>query len=369
MPDILDKFGKSSIDTDYAIATTVKTTRVSGVAVLEAFDLSRFADDTPVFFVTYKKTTDPLTDVVSVTNLVSWKALVNVGANTLTNLTLAPGYTDDGNDVGDFIECIPTSYWENSLIDGLLATLNPDGTLKTDIVEEANLAPSSVTADKIDWNMWLEARETWTYVSASTFTVPGDQTTKYTPATRLKFTQTTVKYATVRMSSYSAPNTTVTIVVNTDFTIANAAITDNFFSYAGNPQGYPEYFNYTATRTGFSSGTIVSSRYSITNNGRVFVDYRWQATGANVTGDTVITLPVNVNSTMHANESPLGTVTFLDTGTVLYYGYALVSANSALLRPIDGSATYGRAGTCSASVPMIWASGDTIGTNISYQMG
>ena len=134
MAAITDKFGKASIDTDYAIATTVKTTRVPGATVLEAFDLSKFSDDTPVFFVTYKKTTDPVTDITTVSNLISWKGLVNVGANTITNLTLAPGYTDTGNAIGDFIECIPTSHWVNSLVEGIFVAHNPDGTLKDKIV-------------------------------------------------------------------------------------------------------------------------------------------------------------------------------------------------------------------------------------------
>lgn len=130
MPGINDKFGRASIPTDTAVATTVKTTRAAGVLVLEAFDLSKFATDTPVFFVTYKKTTDPVTGIVSITGLVSWKALVNSGANTLTNLTIQPGYVDNGNAIGDFIECIPTSAWENSLIDGLFVGHNPDGSFK-----------------------------------------------------------------------------------------------------------------------------------------------------------------------------------------------------------------------------------------------
>lgn len=130
MAEITDYFGRPSIDTDYATSTTVENDRTAGVTVLEAFDLSKFTEDTPVFFITYKKTTDPLTGEVSVTDLVSYKGLVNSGANTITNLTVAPGYVDLGNDVGDFVECIPTSYWGNSLIDGLFITLNPDGTLK-----------------------------------------------------------------------------------------------------------------------------------------------------------------------------------------------------------------------------------------------
>ncbi len=131
MPSITDKFGKASISSDVAIATTVKTTRAAGVSVLEAIDLSKYATDTPVFVVTYGKTTDPVTGIVTITKLRSWKALVNTGANTLTNLTIQPGYADDiGNIVGDFIECIPTSAWENSLIDGLFVGHNPDGSFK-----------------------------------------------------------------------------------------------------------------------------------------------------------------------------------------------------------------------------------------------
>ncbi len=130
MPGIADKFGRASLPTETSVATTVKTTRAAGVLVLEAFDLSKYSVDTPVFFVTYKKTTDPVTGLVSITNLVSWKALVNPGANTLTNLTVQPGYVDGGNAVGDFIECIPTSAWENSLIDGIFVGHNPDGSFK-----------------------------------------------------------------------------------------------------------------------------------------------------------------------------------------------------------------------------------------------
>lgn len=155
MPGITDKFGKASISTDVAVATTVKTTRTAGVAVLEANDLSKYATDTPVFVVTYKKTTDPVTGAVSITNFRSWKALVNTGANTLTNLTIQPGYADDiGNAVGDFIECIPTTAWENSLIDGILAHANPDGSLKTSAVQAAlNITGSAPP----DWTVLANA--------------------------------------------------------------------------------------------------------------------------------------------------------------------------------------------------------------------
>ncbi len=104
---------------------------------------------------------------------------------------------------------------------------------------------------------WSPAVETWTYASASSFTVAGDQTVKYSKGARLKFTQTTtVKYAVVISSSYSSPNTTVNILVNTDYTIANDTITSNNYSYAMNPQGYPGWFNVAApTFTGIDNGS------------------------------------------------------------------------------------------------------------------
>jgi len=90
---------------------------------------------------------------------------------------------------------------------------------------------------------WLVAGETWTYASASTFTVSGDVTAKYSKGTRLKFTQSgSVKYGVVISSVYSSPNTTVTILTNTDYTIASATISDNYISYSLNPQGYPAWF-------------------------------------------------------------------------------------------------------------------------------
>jgi len=104
---------------------------------------------------------------------------------------------------------------------------------------------------------WSPAVETWTYASASSFTVAGDQTVKYSKGARLKFTQTaTVKYAVVLSSSYSSPNTTVNILVNTDYTIANDTISANYISYALNPQGYPGWFAVAApTFIGIDNGS------------------------------------------------------------------------------------------------------------------
>lgn len=114
------------------------------------------------------------------------------------------------------------------------------------------------------WDGWVGSDDTWTYASASTFTIAGvDRTTTYTKGTRLKFTQTSVKYAVVVSSSFST-NTTITIAVNTDYTIANAAITLPYYSYEASPAGYPGWFAFVPTAAGFSSDPgIATCRYNI----------------------------------------------------------------------------------------------------------
>jgi hypothetical protein len=126
-----------------------------------------------------------------------------------------------------------------------------------------------------------DTAETWTYASGSgggvaTFTVSGDVTAKYSPGTRIKLTQTTVKYFVVALSSVSGGTTTVTIMAGSSYTLANAAISANFHSYEANPQGYPGWFTYALVQTGWAAtpttsylrfsvvGRLVTVVYSIT---------------------------------------------------------------------------------------------------------
>mgnify|MGYP001561850050 FL=1 len=103
---------------------------------------------------------------------------------------------------------------------------------------------------------WLIAGETWTYASASTFTISGDVTTKYPVGTKIKLTQTTVKYFYVIGTSYGAPNTTITVTGGSDYSLANAAITSPYYSYADCPQGHPIWFNWVTTATGFTAAVV-----------------------------------------------------------------------------------------------------------------
>ena len=116
---------------------------------------------------------------------------------------------------------------------------------------------------------WVAANETWTYASATTFTVAADVTEKYQKGDKIKLTQTTVKYFYVVSTSYSEPNTTVTVTGGTDYALANAAITNPYYSHEASPQGFPTWFSYTPTaspQTGSITAETVTGKFMI--NGR-----------------------------------------------------------------------------------------------------
>lgn len=97
-----------------------------------------------------------------------------------------------------------------------------------------------------------ETRTTWTRASNTTFTVSGtDVTAQFPKGTRLKVTDTTTKYFVVTAASFST-NTTITFTGGDDYVLA-ATPTAQYYSYQANPQGYPGWFNYAPTYTGFST--------------------------------------------------------------------------------------------------------------------
>lgn len=102
---------------------------------------------------------------------------------------------------------------------------------------------------------WIADTLTWTYASPTTITIAGDVTARFPPGTRIRYTQTTVKYGVVVGSSYSAPSTTLAITGGTSYVLANAAIGSPAYSYVSAPPGYPGWFNYISTMSG-SGGSI-----------------------------------------------------------------------------------------------------------------
>jgi len=149
----------------------------------------------------------------------------------------------------------------DDIYDANSAVLYPQGALvgdtDTQIVSGKTLT-SPLFQGKVDG--WISANETWTYASPSTITVPSGAASKYQKGDRIKWTQTTVKYGVI----IAVADTLLTIAVNTDYTVANAAISANYYSHEANPIGYPHWFNFTPTFTGWSTPpTWVLARFMI----------------------------------------------------------------------------------------------------------
>jgi len=89
------------------------------------------------------------------------------------------------------------------------------------------------------WDGWIDAEETWTYINATSFRISGDKTSKYQKEDKVKLAQTTDKYFRITNISYSSPDTTVTVDGFGIYTLANATITNPYYSKMDNPQGFP----------------------------------------------------------------------------------------------------------------------------------
>jgi hypothetical protein len=152
---------------------------------------------------------------------------------------------------------------------------------------------------------WFPSPDTWVYVSASTFKIVGvDRTATYTKGTRLKFAQTTTKYAVVVGSAFST-DTTVTIAVNSDYVVENATITDPFYSYAIAPAGYPGFFSITPSTsnvTGFSAIAGYTYRYSMVGSA---IHIYFQIGGTSNSASFSIALPAVVIASAALINTPI----------------------------------------------------------------
>jgi len=209
---------------------------------------------------------------------------------------------------------------------------------------------------------WYTDQNTWTYVSATSFRVSGDQRVRFPIGTKIKLTQTTVKYFYVIDTSYSSPNTTVTITGGSDYALANAAITSPDYSYAAAPQGFPQWFNYTPFWSATTTNPTVGNGSVLgvfTINGRLCtVSFRIVigSTTALGTGNYGITMPVSANT---LGLIHIGSVHCNQPSVANYIASARLLSGSFVDFPLNP--TY-----LSHNNPVSWASGSSINGSIQY---
>lgn len=178
-------------------------------------------------------------------------------AATLTNATGLPissGVSGLGSGVATFLATPSSANLASAVTDETGSGALVFGT------SPSITTPTITTPTIRNWDGWEDANETWTYVSAvtnyGTIKVSGiDVTGKYQPGDRIKFTQTTVKYFIITKVSFST-DTSITIYGGTDYTLANAAISSNYYSKEKSPQGFNlDPSKWTETTTSSSSCT------------------------------------------------------------------------------------------------------------------
>jgi hypothetical protein len=99
---------------------------------------------------------------------------------------------------------------------------------------------------------WIAAA-TWTRTGNLTFTLVGDVTAIYRKGLKVRYKDGgSYEYGVIASSVFGSV-TTVTLISNTDYAMAAATITDNYYSPVENPEGFPHAFNFTSTPT--RSGT------------------------------------------------------------------------------------------------------------------
>jgi hypothetical protein len=161
-------------------------------------------------------------------------------------------------------------------------------------VSTAKLADEAVTAAKIkatDYvaiDGWTRVTDSWAFASSTTVTVPSDATTKYSVGDKIKFTQTSTKYFYIT----AVTSTVITLAGGTDFTVANAAISEIFYSKASSPHGFPQWFAWTPSWTGFSVNPTTTARFMLVGR-KCTVVVRCTANGtSNATSLTITNAPV-----------------------------------------------------------------------------
>ena len=209
---------------------------------------------------------------------------------------------------------------------------------------------------------WQEANEQWVYATATTITVPAGATSKYQIGNKIRFKQGgAYKYFYI----VGVSDTVLEVTGGSSYTLTNAVISDNYYSVAESPLGFPDWFSYTPVNTNIIVGNGVEEAMFCLKGKTGFLAYNltWGSTTA-FSGDIKIGLPIiGVN---HTNTYLfLGPVHAQDAGT---------AANNALgvILLIKNTATAYIAkpdfSVYSATIPFTWASTDVLRVNVAYRI-
>lgn len=213
---------------------------------------------------------------------------------------------------------------------------------------------------------WVSPMATWTYASATTFTVPGNVTRKYPVGAKIYLQQpSTEKFFYVTARSYSAPNTTVTVTGGSDYSLANVAIDSPLISYVENLEVFPVWFNWSPAWTNFTLGNgTQNARFKI-SGGSVFFEFGISLGSTSSVGTIpYFTVPIPEVSA----SSLIGLLHMGDTGVANYPGSLQLAGGNIYLNLWVASGTYVSFAGLTATTPFTWGTGDTLYGSGNYKL-
>jgi hypothetical protein len=189
--------------------------------------------------------------------------------------------------------------------------------------------------------------------------------------TKIKFQQSGQKYFYVLSAVESGGNTTLTVTGGSDYTVANAEITEFYYSH-GLAYGFPEWFNYSATWTAATTNPAFgnatrASRFSL--NGRMCITEIMFTFGSTTTygsGNWRIGLPIL--PTAVSNLQAFGNMHGRDAGVNNYERFAMINYvdNVQYIQYFNQLDQPNNSSVINSTTPFTWGSGDSISISISY---
>ena len=280
-----------------------------------------------------------------------------VSGSTLTGLTRnADGSgSDQTHAINGIVEFGPDILWAQSIYDALskviaVSTGLLDVTKVVDLATAQTLTNKTLTSPVIRaYDGWIDANETWTYASANTITVPSGAASKYKKGDFIKWTQTTVKYGTIQ----SVADTVLTIMVNTDFVVTNAAISANYYSHEANPIGHPIWYACVApTFANIDNGsggqpTVAFFRQAIIGN-KVYMQLKGNGTKAGSGSSFYFTPPIarvltnnyQVEGSCTSSSGEVGVISSADNPSVVFFIFSGSIADNVVIAGFGMHASY-----------------------------
>jgi hypothetical protein len=214
---------------------------------------------------------------------------------------------------------------------------------------------------------WIEVSDSWSYASAATITIPTDGTTRYQKAMKIRLKQGGgYKYYVVA----SLTATVITVIVSTDYTVANSAITDIAYSFIENPYGFPTQFSFVPTWTNLTLGNgSENAKWSVQQgNIKGHIELTFGSTSS-ISGAVSFNAPVNPLDYAINLREPIGTTIFRDASpSAANVGQTIIATASTLgVRIMDSSGTYGLQVNISSTIPFTWTTNDILFVSFDYQ--